>query len=283
MKSKKYIIETKKLTIEDAKNFLEKRFIFIYKRFKRKKFILVDDEALNILNKAYGKPFRIFKNIEIKFVSYKTSRVLRMHNLVVDADIFNNDSIEIRMKNNFSKFLKRFSDNRKMKIFFDIERNALFRSIFDILTHELVHYCQKVKSNGRMYSDKEDIKCKNGKIIHIDLQKKLRNMEKKGDINRESIAHYADPHEIDAYSQAVAIELIRFGTSKTLKKYKEDMMTNNIDFETKSEEKIRRQSMKKILKKSVHLFQEINKNNPFVITSFKNKNINPREILKYAK
>jgi hypothetical protein len=179
MRLKQYITEMTKPSINVIRDIIEKKLHWMYKNFQRKNWNIKDKDVVNILSKMFEDDKRLFVRFYIDNDKKRTSIGKYIH----IAQIYEDGSMTVGLRKDVGKFFRRFTRDDKQEIFFDINRNAFIRELFDTFIHEKLHYRQQIAS-------------KVGLVATIGL---------------ENEDYFSDPFELEAFAQDAAVELLRYG------------------------------------------------------------------------
>lgn len=190
MKLKDYLKKNKNPAVI-ARNIIQdkNKLGVLYGKLKSKGWNVTTDELVDILNDLYKDKNILFHN------SHKPKKELVTSATIVAADpkiskpkFF---GIEIELSDKAGKYFRRFSKNDKQNHFFDLMKNDMISSIVGYLTHEIRHYQQFLKAGKHYLPPSED----------------------------SGLSYYSDPNEIDAFASQAAFEMLKSGTSNTLKMF----------------------------------------------------------------
>lgn len=192
MRLKNFIYETTHATqmLQALKKDTMIDFYKVQKDLQRRNFIVSDKELIRILNKAFkdsGIFFRLVSKSEKGYKKYIAGGQLgNKGREAPDWAVWTVDVI-----GGFSEYFKRFAKPGKEAYFRDVDLNEFLRELFDLLSHEMIHAGQVLRSQGLAFGSTGSTMPADGNIIK----------------------YLSNPAEIEAYALQSAVEYERSGKS----------------------------------------------------------------------
>jgi hypothetical protein len=171
-------------TLDITTKTLEKHMGHLGRVFTKAHWNFDDTFLYATLNWAYNRE-RYFFSFDTDELPYGSLyRYIHSAGYVSDPS-----AILVYINKGSSAFFRRFAKPRKTFQFYQVQRNAFFRELFSVLSHEHMHEFQLIDRN---YCDNTDL---------------------------EGKAYYGNTLEQSAFAQQAAIELIQTGSSNTIEYY----------------------------------------------------------------
>ena len=183
MRFKQYINEITKPTVSKTKKMIESHMAEMFRILNKNNWIMNDNAIVSMLTS-------MFKKDGILFILGKGkdrhSKYIEGGNIAAEGLL-----IMIIVSPGVGKAFKQFAKPKRQQIFYDIDKNEFFRNLLDAISHELLH--------------KRQFKASKGKSFEMSPESS----------KYEFINYLKDPVEMEAFAQMAAVEMKRFGVSKT--------------------------------------------------------------------
>lgn len=189
MKLKDYLKKSKNPAVIAREVIQDKNKLnILYGKLKSRGWNVTTDELVDILNDLYKNSSIIFYNTH-----KKSKELVRRASMVtihkkLSPKFYN---IEIGLSEKAGRYFRKFAKNDKQEHFFDVMKNDVISSIVAYLSHELRHYQQLMKA-GKHFT-----------VSSVD----------------KGLGYFSIPDEIDAFAAQAAVEMLKSGTSNTLKMF----------------------------------------------------------------
>ena len=165
-----YLNEITKGSGKRVLSIFQKQIPKVKNDFISKKWNISDLDAIKILNTYFSKnhiKFKLFRKIS-----------KGIYDFVKSGESFDDGSIEIFLNKGFSSYwISNFSKDPNS--FDDFDKNLVFKQLFYILSHEMIHKTQFNKSNDSL-DDKKD--------------------KSKKDKSNDDLDYFSSTHEVEAYA-----------------------------------------------------------------------------------
>lgn len=146
MKLTQYIVyESNASAAQKGKKIVDTIMGRLYKALERKSFIIDHFELEELLNRISPK------NVNFKLAEHKKNlgRLIGYGNIqITTPDTAKPDvTINLHLTKNAAEYFRRFAREDKKSWFFDKKKNQFYREVYELLTHEIAHELQAMKSS----------------------------------------------------------------------------------------------------------------------------------------
>ena len=146
-----YIYESNASAAQKGKKISDKMMEKLWVWLERNSFVVGEFELTDFLNKISPMGIRF----ELNYHKRNLGRLLGYGNIQSTKPISTKPEVSIRLDltKNAADYFRRFAREDKKSTFFDKKKNQFYYELYELLTHELTHKLQLIKSNWKIKWD----------------------------------------------------------------------------------------------------------------------------------